>query len=130
MKKEFEKFLKSPFGLEIRSGEKIVFRSKKAGVRGLVEFIKRYGKRFKNLIIFDKIVGQGAALLAAYLSAEKVYGKTGSKLAEKTLKRFKIKIYFKKTVDNILDKKKKDLCPLEKKSFSRTPEEFYKHLIK
>lgn len=130
MKKEFEKFLESPFGLEIWSGDKIVFRSKKAGVKGLTEFIKKYGKRFKGLIIFDKIVGQGAALLAAYLNTEKVYGKTGSKLAAKALKRFKIKFYFQKTVSNILDKKKKNLCPLEKRSFLKTPEEFYKHLMK
>ena len=41
IKKEFEKFLKSPFGLEIWSGEKIVFRSKKTGVRGLLDFIKK-----------------------------------------------------------------------------------------
>ena len=91
MKKQFEKFLKSPWGLEIRQGSKTIFRSKKSGVLGLLDFIKKHGRKYKRMVIFDKIVGQGAALLAAYLKAKEVYGKTGSELAAKNLRKFKIK---------------------------------------
>jgi len=129
MRRQFEKFIKSSWGLEIWCGGKVISRSKKSGVTGLLDFIRKYGRRYKNLVIFDKIVGQGAALLAAYLKVKAVYGKTGSKLAAKTLKRYKIKFYFHKTVTNILNKKKTDLCPFEKLSFSKTPEEFYNFLL-
>jgi len=81
------------------------------------------------VVIFDKIVGQGVAMLAVYLKAREVWGKTGSKLAAKKLRKFKIKFHFHKTVPNILNKKKTDLCPLEKLSFKRTPEEFYRCLV-
>ena len=128
MKKQLKEFLKNSWGLEIWAKDKMVYRSKKSGVMGLLDFIEKHGRRYKGVVIFDKIVGQGAALLAAYLGAEEVYGKTGSSLAAKNLKKFKINFYFQKTVPNILDKDKKDLCPLEKLSFSRSPEEFYNRL--
>ncbi len=125
MKKYFNEFLKSSWGLEIWFNKKKIYRSKKSGVKGLLDFIKRHGKRYKNIIIFDKIVGQGVSLLAVYLRAGAVYGKTGSKLAAKTLGKFKIKFYFQKTVTNILNREKTDLCPLEKISFAKSPEKFY-----
>jgi len=129
MKDWFEKFLKSSFELEIWSRGKIIFRSKKPGIKGLIDFIKKYGSRFKDLIVFDKIVGQGVALLAAYLKTKEVYGKTGSKLAVKTLKKFKIKFYFKKIVPKILNKKRDNLCPIERLSSKKIPKEFY-NLVK
>ena len=128
MKKQFEKFLETSWGLEIWSGDKIVFQSKKEGIGGLVDFIKENDNKYKDIIIFDKIVGQGVALLAAFLNAQALYGKIGSKLAAETLEKFKIRYYFQKTVPNILNKEKTDLCPLEKLSFSKTPEEFYQSL--
>lgn len=124
MEKEFKNFETSEFTLEIRSGKKRIFRSKKEGVRGLIDFIKKYGRRFKNLIIFDRVIGNAAALLFAYLKAKEVYGIIVSDLAKETLNKFKIKYYFKKTIPNILNKKETDICPLEKLSFQKTPEEF------
>ena len=121
--------MKTAWGLEVWAENRIVFCSKKSGVVGLLDFIKKHGRGHKDIIIFDKIVGQGVALLAAYLKAKEVYGKTGSKLAAKSLRGYKIKFYFQKTVPNILNKRKTDLCPLEKLSFTKTPPQFYKSLI-
>lgn len=130
MKKQFEKFLATAWGLEVWSGDKIIFRSKKSGVTGLLDFIRKYDRQYKRTVIFDKIVGQGVALLAAYLKVKMVYGRTGSKLAAKKLKKFKIKFYFQKAVPNILNKNKTDLCPFEKLSLNKKPEDFYKRLIR
>ncbi len=130
MKKQFDKFLKTAWGLEVWAENRIIFRSKKSGVLGLLDFIKKHGRKRKDIIIFDKIVGQGVALLAAYLKVQAIYGKIGSRLAAKSLRGYKIKFYFKKTVPNILNKKKTDLCPLEKLSFTKTPEQFYDNLKK
>lgn len=130
MKDRFEKFLKSSFELEIWSKEEIIFRSKKPGIKGLIDFIKKYDQKFRGLMIFDKIVGQGVALLSIYLKAKEVYGKVGSKLATRTLKKFKIKFYFKKIVPKILNKKKDNSCPIEKLSLNKTPKEFYNSIKK
>jgi hypothetical protein len=123
--KEFKKFLNSNWGLELWLGEKLIFRSKKSGVKGLLDFVKKHGRRYKNLIIFDKIVGRGVALLASYLKAKAIYGKTGSKLAAGALRKYKIKFYFQAICPNILNKTKTDLCPFEKLAVGKTPKEFY-----
>ena len=130
MQKQFKRFLKSAWELEVWAGERIIFRSKKAGVAGLLAFIQKHDKKYSNLVIFDKIVGRGAALLAAYLKAKEIYGKTGSKLAAKSLRKYKIKFYSQKTVPNILNRDQTGLCPFEKLSLGKTPEKFYKCLIK
>jgi len=143
MTKEFEKFIKSEFGLEIWSKNKVIFRSKKESISGLLEFITelshsesegkeengvlfaKKSKRFpKDLIIFDKKVGNAAALLCVFLGAKEVYGVVGSKSAEKTFKKFKIKFYFLKTIPNILNKDETDICPMEKISLKKTPKIF------
>ena len=122
--------MKSAWGLEIYSQEKVVFRSKKPGVKGLLDFIKKHKRHYKNLIIFDKKVGRGVALFAAYLKASEVYGNTGSKLAAKVLRECKIKFYFSKTIPYILNKQGNGLCPIEKLSIDKTPEKFYNCLVR
>lgn len=144
MKKEFEKFTKSEFGLEIWSKEKLIFRSKKESISGLLEFItefshsenegkeenevlfaKKNKKSAKDLTVFDKKVGNAVALLCVYFGAKEIFAVVGSKSAQKTFKKFKIKFHFLKTIPHILNKKGTDICPLEKLSFSKTPKEFY-----
>ena len=90
-----------------------------------MEFISKYDRKFRNLIIFDKIVGQGAALLIIYLKAKEVYGKVGSKLAKKALKKAKIKFHFQETIPNILNKTNDGVCPIEQLSMGKTPKGFY-----
>ena len=124
MTKEFEKFLKNDFGLEIWHQGKIIFRSKKEGISGLLDFIKKPGRKVRNLIVFDKKVGNAVALICAYLKAKEVYGATGSNPAKKTLKKFKIKFHFSKTIPNILNKDETNICPMEKMSLGNTPAEF------
>jgi len=125
MEKQFEKFLKSSWGLELWLGGEIIFRSKKSGVKGLLDFINKRDEEHEGVVIFDKIVGQAVAYLTVYLKAVEVYGVTGSKLAATALEKFKIRFYFQNTVPNILNKDKNDLCPFEKLSIDKTPEEFY-----
>jgi len=127
---EFEKFLKSDWELNILKENKIIFRSKKSGVRGLLDFLQENGKQNGDVVIFDKIVGRAAALLTIYLGAKEVYGGIGSNTAAQVFRRYKIKFYFSKTYPNILNKDKTDLCPMEKLSLNKNPEEFYNLLSK
>lgn len=128
MLKEFEKFAQGKNLLEIWAFGQIVFKSKKKGVAGLLEFIAQNSRKFRDLVIFDTKIGRAAALLCAYLEAKEVYSLVGSESAIKALKDFKIKFYFQKTIPNILNKDETDLCPFEKLSLDKTPEEFYRCL--
>ena len=93
-----------------------------------MEYIEKYNHKFKQPIIFDKKAGRGMALLAMYLNAKTVFATVGSELAQEALKEAKIDFDFKETVPNILNKKGDDLCPMEKFSLEKQPEEFYKLL--
>lgn len=125
MRERFKRFLKSSFGLEIWSGEKIVFRSRKRGISGLMGFVSKYGRKFRNLIVFDKKIGQGAAFVLIYLKIKEVFAKTGSRLAKKVLKKAKITFYFEETVPQIPNRTNDGLCPIEQLSIGKTPKEFY-----
>lgn len=137
IKENFERFVKSNFGLEIYSKEKLIFRSRKESIQGLLKFIKKSksfpkdltpirNKFLTGLTVFDKKVGNAVALLCVYLNAKEVFGVVGSKSAQKTFKKFKIKFHFLKTIPNILNKKGNDICPTEKMSFGKTPTAFLK----
>jgi hypothetical protein len=125
MLKRFEEFAKSDFTLQIFLEKEIIFQSKEEGVSGLMKFIEKYGRQNNDVVIFDKVVGNAAALLFAFLGAKEVFSVMGSQPAEKTLGKFKIKFYFQKTIPNILNRDETDLCPFEKRSLLKTPEEFY-----
>ncbi len=126
MEKEFVNFKKSGLGLEIWSGKKVIFSSKKSGIQGLLEFIGKHEKSAGDLIIFDTKVGNAVALLCVFLKVNEIYGVLGSQMAAKTLKENNIKFHFSKTIPNILNKNETDICPMEKLSFFETPESFVK----
>lgn len=130
MRKKFEEFIKSDFGLEIRNEGEVIFNSKKSGIQGLLEFIKNDIKPVNDLIIFDKKVGNAVALLCVYLKTKEVYGLIGSETAKETLEKSDIKFYFSKIIPNILNKEETDICPMEKKSLNKTSEEFLELLKK
>lgn len=125
LKNNFEKFLASKSELEILTEDEVIFRSRDRGVKGLMKFIIKNNHTYKDLIIFDKKVGRGVALLAIFLGAKMVFGEIGSSLAKEILKKARIDFYFKKIVPNILNKKGNDLCFIEKLSIGKTPAEFY-----
>lgn len=130
LQKKFEKFLKSNWELNIFSGEKIIFRSKKSGINGLLDFLLENNKKYKNIIVFDKVVGRAVALLMIYMNAKEVYGGVGSKSAGIILNKYKVKFYFNETCRNILNKNKTDLCPMEKLAKGKSPQKFYNSLKK
>lgn len=128
MKKNFENFLENKYELEIWLDDKIIFQSEENGLKGLIGFIEKNNHKYKDIVIFDKKVGRGAALLAVYLAAKMVFGEVGSKSAEEVLKEAKIDFEFKETVENIMNKKGDTICPIEKLSLGKTAEEFYKSI--
>jgi hypothetical protein len=77
------------------------------------------------VVIYDKVMGNAAALLAVIVKAGEVYSPLGSELAVKTLDRFGIKYRLAKIVPFIMRDDGKDLCPMEQFSIGKSPDEFY-----
>jgi hypothetical protein len=80
------------------------------------------------VVIFDKIMGNAAALLAVKANCREVYSPLGSEPGIKTLKKHNIKYHLDKVVPFIMRPDGKDMCPMEKLSIGKTPEEFYQEM--
>jgi hypothetical protein len=125
----FQKFQSGSDTLQVYEGTALLFASDKDRLFPLLEYITRFGANRRSVVIFDKIMGNAAALLSVKAGATEVYSPLGSRLAIETLERYSIKYHLTKTVPYIQKPGGSDMCPMEKLSVGKEPEEFYE-LIK
>jgi hypothetical protein len=126
----YKEFLKSDDTLRLYREEKMIYSSKKDRLMPLMDYIKERGPDFLPAVIFDKVIGNAAALLAVKVSAQEVYAPLGSELGVKTLKQHHIKFHLDTTVPCIMRDDGTDMCPMEKLSKDKTTEEFYTEMKK
>jgi hypothetical protein len=122
----FRAFLASDDTLRIYRGGKLVFSSKKDRLLPLMEYIAAREIGRKPVLIYDKIMGNAAALLAVRVNATEVFSPLGSELAVKTLDRYGIKYHLTQIVPYIMRDDGQGLCPMEQLSIGKDPDEFYK----
>jgi len=118
-------FLESGDSLWVQQAGRLVFRSAKKGVAPLLEYIDRFSAAGGGTTIYDRVVGNAAALLLNKVSCQQVYAIIGSKLAVATLQRLGIPYTFGTVVPHIINRAGNDMCPFEKASIGRDSEEFY-----
>ena len=121
----FQKFLMSSDSLHVYEASEIIFTSDKAGLLPLLKYIDRFSSYHQQVIIFDKIMGNGAALLSVLANCQKVYSPLGSQLAISTLDKYHIRYHITNTVPYIRKTPRGEMCPMEKLSLHKDPEEFY-----
>lgn len=120
----FDEFLMSCDTLRIYEGNQLIFFSIKGQLLPLLEYIEQF-PHHQQVVIFDKIMGNAAALLSVKAHCQDVYSPLGSKLATKTLDRYGIKYHIIEIVPYIQNSDGQDMCPMEKLSLDKVPEEFY-----
>ena len=121
----FVEFQSSSDTLRVYREAKLVFSSQKDRLLPLLEYIGKPSYSREPVIIFDKIMGNAAALLSVKACASEVYSPLGSQLAIKTLERYGIKYHLGQIVHCIQKPGTAEMCPMEKLSLNRQPEEFY-----
>jgi hypothetical protein len=121
----FNKFLISGDTLQVYRDNKLLFSSNKDRVLPLLEYIDRFPLYHQQVVIFDKIMGNAAALLSVKASCQGVYSPLGSQLAVRTLDKYGIKYQLTEIVPYIQKPNGEDMCPMEKLSINKKPEEFY-----
>jgi len=126
--KLFAEFLASPHTLRVYADGKAVFSSTKERLFPLIEYLDTAAGQHRDVIIYDKIMGNAAALLSIKAGAKEVYSPLGSEHAIKTLKRYHIAHQIVKVIPCIMRADGTDMCPMEKLSIGKTPEEFYQAL--
>ena len=127
----FNEFLTGSDTLRVYQGENLLFSSTKDRLIPLLDYIARFGHTYQPpVVILDKVMGNAAALLSVKAGCGEVYSPLGSQLAIKTLDRYGIKYHLTEIVAFIQNSSGKDMCPMEKLSVDKEPEEFYELLIK
>jgi hypothetical protein len=121
----YSDFLTSGDTLRIYAGDMLAFASKKDRLLPLMEYLASHGAICQTVTIYDKIIGNAAALLAVKANASEVYSPLGSELGIKTLKKHHIKHHLDEVVPYIMRDDGKGMCPMEELSIGKEPGEFY-----
>ena len=121
----FDEFLASNDKLRVYGGDRLIFVSSRDGLLSLIEYMASFSSLEKDVTVFDRVVGNAAALLLKRISCGEVYSPLASELAVKTLRRFGISYHFTEIVPYIRGHSQEDMCPMEKLSLGKSPEEFY-----
>lgn len=116
-------FIKSGDTLWVYKGTKLIFQSRKERLMPLLDYIDAFVPQIKGVTIFDCIVGNAAALLLKKALCLRVYSPVASQAAVYSLEKFGISYHFFKIVPCI--REGDNLCPMEKLSEGKAPEEFY-----
>ncbi len=126
----FARFVNSSDTFRVYHKGKLIFKSKKERLSPLLEYIDRFVPQVKDVVVFDRIVGNAAALLLKKVFCLEIYSPLGSEFAARTLSEQGIKYNFSRTVPYITNKAGDGICPMEKLSLGKGPEEFFQHLCK
>jgi len=124
----FKQFLMSGHTLWVYGGNRLLFASSKPGVQSLLEYIGKAVLSQGVVKIFDKVVGNASALLSIKAGCKEVYSPLGSELAIKTLRYYNIQYHFSRITPYIRNREGEDMCPMEKLSLNKSPEEFYESI--
>jgi hypothetical protein len=125
--KRFNEFLTSADTFRVYRGKRILFTSGKDRLAPAVEYIEKFPHE-EGVIVYDRIVGNAAALLLQIIRCRTVFSELGSENAIKTLESAGIKYHFNETVNCIMNDSGQDMCPMEKLSLGKSPDEFLKAL--
>ena len=121
----YDEFLKTGFALRVYKGDEMFFTSNKEMLAPLLEYIEVLAPYHHKVVIFDKIMGNAAALLCALANCSEVYSPLGSEFATKTLNKYGIVYHIAKIVPYIQKPGMTEICPMEKLSIDKEPKEFY-----
>lgn len=98
--KKFEEFLSSTDTLRVYKEDRLLFSSKKNMLMPIIEYIDACDGN-RDVVIFDKMVGNAAALLAIKAGCTEVFSPIGSEAAVKTLERYSIKYHLTQIVPRV-----------------------------
>lgn len=121
----FDEFRSSGKTLQVYQDEKLLFSSDKDKLVPLLEYIEQLARNHQPVVIFDKIMGNAAALLSVKAGCREVYSPLGSQLAIGTLDKYGVKYYITEIIPCIKKPNGEDMCPMEELSIDKDPDEFY-----
>lgn len=115
VKNYVSKFTQEELSLLLVKRGKILFKSKKSGLKPLIAAIDTKGRASLTRVnVFDKAVGKAVALIISYLQGEWVYTPLLSQSGKETLERFEIPYKAGQIVERLSEVGSDAQCPFEK----------------
>jgi hypothetical protein len=121
----FDEFLASADTLRVYKGTALLFASRKGGLLALIEYIDGFAADHQGVVILDKVMGNAAALLSIKAGCQEVFSPLGSRFAIATLEKYAIVYHLDHIVSQIQQAHGEGMCPMERLSIGKGPEEFY-----
>jgi len=121
----FDEFLHSGDSLRVYEGKALLFASRKDRLLPLLEYIDTLAAQHTGVVVFDKLVGNAAALLCIKGGCREVCSPLGSRLAARTLDGHGIEYRLRRIVPYIQKRDGEGVCPMEELSIGKEPDEFY-----
>ena len=128
--RELKKWLSQGYNLVVVRNNQVIYKSKEHGIKSLFKIIKQKRVSLVGTVILDKRVGRAAALLLVLGRVKEVVTLLLSQSSQEILINNQILFLTQETVKNILDEDGHSLCPFEKLSIGKEPQEFYQILLK
>ena len=127
---KYSAFLRSGDTLHVYEGERLIFSSDKDRLLPLMEYIGQSDTSRPAVVIFDKVTGNAAALLSVKAGGCEVFSPMGSRPGADTLDRHGVKHQLAVIVPRIMRADGSGMCPMEKLSMGKGPEDFYQEMMK
>jgi hypothetical protein len=101
------------FGSCILYKNGIIHASRGKGIAPMLEFLEA-GLNMRGFSAADTVAGKALALLFAYAGVKEVYAAVMSRGAVEIFERFEIRCVYSRLTENINNRAKTDLCPMER----------------
>ena len=124
----FNDFLESGDTLWVYKRDELVFSSSQDMLLPLLEYIDTTAQEDEQVVIFDMVSGNAAALLSVQANCREVYSPLGSQLAIETLDKYGVEYHFSEIVPYIQRPDSERMCPMEELSIDKEPGQFYEIL--
>jgi hypothetical protein len=124
-RRTFDEFSAGADTLRVYKGAALLFASRRGGLLALIEYIDGFATDHQGVVILDKVMGNAAALLSIKAGCQEVFSPLGSRFAIATLEKYAIRYRLDHVVSYIQQAHGEGMCPLEKLSMDKGPEEFY-----
>lgn len=127
-KRLYDEFMLSEDNLRVYDSDKLLFASTGDRLLPLMEYIEKFNPCHRQVTIMDRLVGNAAALLAIKANCRQLFSPLASQHAVATLQNHGIGYHFTVITPYIKKDDSEDMCPMEKLSLNKEPEEFYQAL--
>lgn len=94
-------------------GDEQVFSSEMKGVRPLMDYLNEKGPSDEPLIVYDRIMGRGAVMLALAIGAKVLHTPIISETALELAQKYNTRVSYGKTIPYVINRSGDGRCPIE-----------------